>query len=268
MSLPLGRPFITACIGGGIGGAVVGAFGHVGAITIGPSGAALIPLIANHQWMAYVFGLLASYAGGFVATYFFGVPKSAMVATASDGTVIDETASQEEAPSPEQPTADQEAETATVQTGAINFVAPATGQLKDLSEVADDVFSQKMVGDGFAVEPTSGTIVAPVDGTIVSVMPSKHAWTMTTATGLEILVHMGLDTVELNGAPFSIDVNDQDTVKAGQPIATMDLAAIQAAGKGTTVMTIITNMDHVASLTAFTDQAVAAGDEVFTVTSK
>ncbi|WP_418605569.1 glucose PTS transporter subunit IIA [Lacticaseibacillus styriensis] len=268
VSLPLGRPFITACIGGGIGGAVVGAFGHVGAITIGPSGAALIPLIANHQWMAYVFGLLASYAGGFVATYFFGVPKSAMVATAADGTVIDEAAPQEEAPSPEQPTTDPKAETATVQTGAINFVAPATGQLKDLSEVADDVFSQKMVGDGFAVEPTSGTIVAPVDGTIVSVMPTKHAWTMTTATGLEILVHMGLDTVELNGAPFSIEVNDQDTVKAGQPIATMDLAAVKAAGKGTTVMTIITNMDHVASLTAFTDQDVAAGDEVFTVTSK
>lgn len=268
VSLPLGRPFITACVGGGIGGAVVGAFGHVGAITIGPSGAALIPLIANHQWMAYVFGLLASYAGGFLATYFFGVPKSAMVATAADGTVIDEGTSQEEVPSPTQPTADPGAETETVQTGAINFVAPATGQLKDLSEVADDVFSQKMVGDGFAVEPTSGTIVAPVDGTIVSVMPTKHAWTMTTTTGLEILVHMGLDTVELNGAPFSIDVHDQDTVKAGQPIATMDLAAIKVAGKATTVMTIITNMDHVASLTAFTDQEVAAGDEVFTVTSK
>ena len=78
VTLPLGRPFITACIGGGIGGAVVASFGHVGAIAIGPSGVALIPLIANNMWWGYVIGLLCAYAGGFVATYFWGVPKTAM----------------------------------------------------------------------------------------------------------------------------------------------------------------------------------------------
>jgi PTS system sucrose-specific IIC component len=75
VTLPLGRPFVTACIGGGLGGAVIGAFGNVGAIAIGPSGVALIPLIANNQWLAYVLGLLAAYAGGFIATFFFGIPK-------------------------------------------------------------------------------------------------------------------------------------------------------------------------------------------------
>ncbi|MGM0216974.1 PTS transporter subunit EIIC [Enterococcus sp. AZ126] len=75
VTLPLGRPFITACIGGGIGGAVIGAFGNVGSIAIGPSGAALIPLIANNQWLVYILGLLAAYAGGFIATFFFGIPK-------------------------------------------------------------------------------------------------------------------------------------------------------------------------------------------------
>ncbi|MGX7148646.1 PTS transporter subunit EIIC [Enterococcus ureasiticus] len=75
VTLPLGRPFVTACIGGGIGGAVIGAFGNVGSIAIGPSGVALIPLIANNQWLAYVLGLVAAYAGGFVATFFFGIPK-------------------------------------------------------------------------------------------------------------------------------------------------------------------------------------------------
>ncbi|MEE6452382.1 PTS transporter subunit EIIC [Gottfriedia acidiceleris] len=78
VTLPLGRPFITACIGGGIGGAVIGMFGHVGAIAIGPSGMALVPLIANGMWLKYVIGLLAGYAGGFVLTYFFGTPKDAM----------------------------------------------------------------------------------------------------------------------------------------------------------------------------------------------
>lgn len=77
VTLPLGRPFITACLGGGIGGAVVGAICSIGATAIGPSGVALIPLIANGKWLGYVFGLLAAYAGGFVLTYFFGVPKDA-----------------------------------------------------------------------------------------------------------------------------------------------------------------------------------------------
>lgn len=81
VTLPLGRPFITACIGGGIGGAVIGLFGGIGATAIGPSGVALIPLIANGQWWGYVVGLLAAYAGGFVATYLFGVPKAAMEPT-------------------------------------------------------------------------------------------------------------------------------------------------------------------------------------------
>lgn len=79
VTLPLGKPFITACIGGGVGGAVIGFFGNVGAISIGPSGITLIPLIADGKWIFYVIGLLSAYAGGFVATYFFGVPKEAMV---------------------------------------------------------------------------------------------------------------------------------------------------------------------------------------------
>ncbi|WP_239253590.1 PTS transporter subunit EIIC [Listeria ilorinensis] len=79
VTVPLGRPFITACLGGGIGGAVIGAFGNVGAIAIGPSGVALIPLIANGAWLSYVIGLLAAYTGGFLLTYFFGTPKDAML---------------------------------------------------------------------------------------------------------------------------------------------------------------------------------------------
>lgn len=81
VTLPLGRPFITACIGGGIGGAVIGAIGLIGATAVGPSGVALIPLIANGRWWGYALGLIAAYVGGFVATYLFGVPAEAMEAT-------------------------------------------------------------------------------------------------------------------------------------------------------------------------------------------
>ncbi len=88
VTLPLGRPFITACVGGGIGGAVIGMFPHLGAIAIGTSGWALIPLIAHNMWWAYCLGLLAAYIGGFIATYFFGTPKSGMVAKNEDGSLV------------------------------------------------------------------------------------------------------------------------------------------------------------------------------------
>ncbi|EAD6310054.1 permease [Listeria monocytogenes] len=78
VTIPLGKPFLTACLGGGIGGAVIGYFGNVGTIAIGPSGVALIPLIANNEWLSYVIGLIAAYLGGFILTYFFGTPKDAM----------------------------------------------------------------------------------------------------------------------------------------------------------------------------------------------
>ncbi|OSR16981.1 PTS transporter subunit EIIC [Listeria monocytogenes] len=78
VTIPLGKPFLIACLGGGIGGAVIGYFGNVGAIAIGPSGVALIPLIANNEWLSYVIGLIAAYLGGFILTYFFGTPKDAM----------------------------------------------------------------------------------------------------------------------------------------------------------------------------------------------
>ncbi|EAF2271689.1 permease [Listeria monocytogenes] len=78
VTIPLGKPFLTACLGGGIGGAVIGYFGNVGAIAIGPSGVALIPLIANNEWLSYVIGLIAAYLGGFILTYFFGTPKDVM----------------------------------------------------------------------------------------------------------------------------------------------------------------------------------------------
>ena len=99
-------------------------------------------------------------------------------------------------------------------------------------------------------------------------MPTKHALTMTTATGLEILVHMGLDTVALNGDPFTVHVTENETVTAGQQIAEMDLPAIKTAGKSTTIITVITNMTHVTAMTSFTDQSITAGEDVLRVTSQ
>lgn len=262
VSLPLGRPFITACIGGGIGGAVIGGIGNIGAITIGPSGIALIPLIYNNHWLGYVLGLLAAYIGGFIVTFFFGVPKSAMVAKDENGTVLEGATATATTAAP----ADA-AETA-VQPGTSQFVATASGQLEHLDKVEDSVFSKKMVGDGYAIEPNMETIVAPVTGVIANIQATKHAFMLTTDSGLEVMVHMGLDTVEMNGAPFTLEMKAGQAVTAGQQIALMDIKAVEAAGKKPTVITVVTNMDHVASMGEFTDQTVNVGDDVLSVTSK
>ncbi|WEV50821.1 glucose PTS transporter subunit IIA [Lactobacillus sp. ESL0731] len=257
VSLPLGRPFITACIGGGIGGAVLGAFGNVGSKAIGTSGIALIPLIANNKYLLYILGLLAAYLGGFVATYFFGVPKTAMVAKNEDGSPVEPV----KAAPVVRPSQSKSA--------TVNFVSPVSGELEELTAVNDDVFSQKMVGDGYAVIPEDGKIVAPVDGTIVTVMATKHAITMTSTNGnLEILLHFGIDTVDLKGAPFDIKVKEGQTVKRGTVLAQMDIAAIKEAGKDPVVMTIVTNMDQVKQMSAVVPGKVSAEQNVITVRTK
>ena len=267
VSLPLGRPFITACVGGGIGGAVIGAIGGIGATSIGPSGVALIPLIANGKWLGYVFGLLAAYAGGFVATYFFGVPKDAMTARAADGTLLAETTATAHAEAPEAVNVDDIMNAAPVAGAKTPLVAPVRGTLVQIADVHDNVFAKKMLGDGFAIKPTMETVAAPADGTIISVTDTKHAFTLKADTGLEIMVHMGLDTVELGGKPFSFDVQAGKHVVAGQQVALMDLKQIAAAGKDDTVITVVTDMDDVAGLTRFTDAPVELGDQVLTVTN-
>lgn len=261
VTLPLGRPFITACIGGGIGGAVVASFGHVGAIAIGPSGVALIPLIANNMWWGYVIGLLCAYAGGFVATYFWGVPKTAM-----EGEVKKPTQAVKERRNAETKADNLNMPSEKVE---VAFEAPVTGKLQKLEDVKDDVFSKKMLSDGFAIDPSNGKIVAPVDGIIDSVMDTKHAITLKTNKGhLDVLMHLGLDTVELKGKPFIINVKPGDKVKAGTQIGSMDIKAIKEAGKEPVVLTIIANMDHVDHVVRMSDGEVEAGKDVFHVITK
>ena len=124
----------------------------------------------------------------------------------------------------------------------------ANGQYVAIEDVNDSTFAQKMLGDGFAIEPDSGEIVAPVDAKVMSVFPTKHAIGFKTAAGLEILLHMGIDTVQLNGEPFEVTVAADQEVKHGDVVAHVDLDAIKAAGKQTTMIVIITNMTHVGYL--------------------
>ncbi|WP_125702599.1 PTS sugar transporter subunit IIA [Lacticaseibacillus daqingensis] len=142
------------------------------------------------------------------------------------------------------------------------LVAPVSGEAIPMTQVADAMFSQKMMGDGFGVRPEEDALFAPAAGTIASVFPTKHAYTMTTVSGIEILVHLGVDTVELKGAPFTLTIEAGQEVAAGDAIGTMDRALIKEAGKADDVIVVITNMDAIKAFTPVTPGAVTHGDEV------
>ena len=124
----------------------------------------------------------------------------------------------------------------------------ADGQVVALEQVKDPVFAQKMMGDGFAVEPANGNIVSPVSGTVSSIFPTKHALGIVTEPGLEVLVHIGLDTVSLEGKPFTVHVAEGQKVAAGDLLVTADLDAIRAAGRETSTVVVFTNAEAIKSV--------------------
>lgn len=139
------------------------------------------------------------------------------------------------------------------------LLAPVAGRVLALADVQDPVFATATMGPGFAIQPTDGRVVAPVSGRVTVVAATKHAVGLVTASGLEVLVHMGIDTVELNGAPFVCHVQVGDTVQAGEVLAEMDLAALQRAQKLATVIVVVTN-----GQTVLDDLIVAATDQMVT----
>ena len=124
----------------------------------------------------------------------------------------------------------------------------ADGQVVALEQVKDPVFAQKMMGDGFAVEPANGNIVSPVSGTVSSIFPTKHALGLVTEAGLEVLVHIGLDTVSLEGKPFTVHVAEGQKVAVGDLLVTADLDAIREAGRETSTIVVFTNADAIQSV--------------------
>ena len=131
----------------------------------------------------------------------------------------------------------------------VDVASVADGDVIAITDVKDPVFSQKMMGDGYAVEPENGNIYAPVSGLITSVFPTKHAVGLLTDEGLEVLVHVGLDTVALNGAPFSAKVTDGQRVQAGDLLLVADLEAIKSAERETTTVVAFTNTAEIKSVT-------------------
>jgi len=121
------------------------------------------------------------------------------------------------------------------------FFAPVDGTFVPLNEVADPVFSQKMMGEGFGIQPAASEIYAPIKGTITTIFQTKHAIGLTSPSGSEVLIHIGLDTVELAGEPFEVHVQEGQTVDEQTLLVTADFDRIRKAGKAEVVLTLVTN---------------------------
>lgn len=125
------------------------------------------------------------------------------------------------------------------------LTSPATGKLVAIEDIPDPVFSQKMMGDGLAVDPTEGVIVAPADAEVLQVFPTKHAIGLKTSNNLEVLIHIGLETVSMSGEGFEAFVKEGDMVKKGDKLISFDLDLIREKAKSTITPVIITNFDQV-----------------------
>lgn len=143
--------------------------------------------------------------------------------------------------------------------------SPLQGQLVALSAVNDPVFASESMGKGVAIKPQNGAVYSPVDGSVALVAYTKHALCLLSNSGAEILVHLGIDTVELNGAPFTMHVSEGDTVTKGQLLMELNLPLIIAASKDNTCMVIITNSDAYNSIKCASNGAVSVGEELITL---
>ncbi|WP_267894844.1 glucose PTS transporter subunit IIA [Lentibacillus sp. Marseille-P4043] len=251
--LPLGRPFITACLGAGFGGAFL-SLSSVGAISVGPSGLALIPLIADNNYLLYIAGLIISYAGGFVLTYLFGYKEK----------LVNKLYNDSEAENTVETVENKKEENVDLVNDKTVF-SPLTGALVPLEAVNDEVFSSGSIGKGTAIIPTDGQLRAPVDGTVTTVFPTGHAIGITSKEGVEILMHIGLDTVESEGKYFDVKVKKDAEVAKGDLLSIIDIEGIADAGYDLTSPFVITNSGDFQSIVCTESENIKTGDLLLTI---
>ena len=258
-------PFVAAMIGSGFAG-LFNNFMDVRANSIGVGGLPGI-LVINSQigggYLAFAISMVIAIVVSFILTVFFrkrGIfNKEDREDSTPDLATAGATAGEAGLSSSEEGASASLTDT---QKATEKLFAPVSGELLKITAVDDPVFSQKMMGDGYAVKPTEDQIYAPVAGTISSVFETKHAIGILTDGGVEVLVHMGLDTVELKGTPFTINVKESDRVSADTQLATMDRKAVEDAGKQTDVLTVFTNGDKINSFAIIGEGEVTAQEDV------
>lgn len=148
----------------------------------------------------------------------------------------------------------------------VNIYAPLSGEIVNIEDVPDVVFSEKIVGDGVAIRPNGDTIVAPVNGTIGKIFETNHAFSIESDEGIELFVHFGIDTVELKGEGFTRLAQEGQRVKAGEPVIKFDLAFLESKAKSVLTPIVISNMDEIAGLQKLSGQVVRGESIVMKLT--
>ncbi len=243
------KPLVCG-MAGGAAGALLGAFFHIGATSYGVTG---IPgfLITLDYTLQYAVILVVSFVIAFALTWVFWKEED------------EGEAPKKEESKPEERTEAEESKEAAVsaQTEKVLY-APITGKVIARDDIPDAVFASGALGDGVGIEPEYGEVTAPCDGEIVTVTETKHAVGIMGPAGMELLIHVGIDTVKMNGDGFDVKVSVGDKVKKGQKLLTFDIEKIKAAGYCTTTAVLVTNSGDYPNYRIVKTGAVEAGEEI------
>lgn len=252
ITLKMKKPFYCAVVAGGIGGAIV-AFSGVHANTVGLASILSLPTFISKGFALSCVGDALAFILAAIFTYLWGgVNKDVAPATASTAATTATT---------------ENISTTTTNNGAETaLIAPVTGTVIPITNVSDQVFASEAMGKGIAIVPTAKVVTSPIAGTISVAYPTGHAVGITGDDGVEVLLHLGIDTVNLNGEHFKLLVEKNQHVDAGTPLIEFDYEAIKDAGYDNTVMMIVTNTDNYDF--QFTDDTEADGNPLITVTPK
>lgn len=249
VNLRFRKPFFLSLIAGAIGGGLASILGLAGT----GNGITIIPgtmlYVGNGQLAQYLLMVAVSFALGFALTYMFGYEDE-----------VDATAAAKQAE-----VAEEKEEVAPAALQNETLVTPIVGDVVALADVNDPVFSSGAMGQGIAVKPSQGVVYAPADAEVSIAFPTGHAFGLKTRNGAEVLIHVGIDTVSMNGDGFEAKVAQGNKVKAGDVLGTFDSNKIAAAGLDDTTMVIVTNTADYASVAPVATGSVAKGDAVIEV---
>ncbi|VRB53918.1 putative sucrose-specific phosphotransferase system (PTS), IIABC component [Streptococcus pneumoniae] len=249
VNLRFRKPFFLSLIAGAIGGGLASIFGLAGT----GNGITIIPgtmlYVGNGQLPQYLLMVAVSFALGFALTYMFGYEDE-----------VDATAAAKQAE-----VAEEKEEVAPADLQNETLVTPIVGDVVALADVNDPVFSSGAMGQGIAVKPSQGVVYAPADAEVSIAFPTGHAFGLKTRNGAEVLIHVGIDTVSMNGDGFEAKVAQGNKVKAGDVLGTFDSNKIAAAGFDDTTMVIVTNTADYASVAPVATGSVAKGNAVIEV---
>ncbi|TQJ30171.1 beta-glucoside-specific PTS transporter subunit IIABC [Microbacterium sp. SLBN-146] len=233
INLPLKRPFAFGIVGGVVGGAIMAMGGIFSTAFVVPSGLALPALLGNGNMIMLAVGLAASIVIPFLLVVLVGFKDPAQNATAP------------------------------AQASDIDVRSPLDGTVVPLSEVGDAAFADGSLGDGVAIRPRSGAVYAPFDATVVAAFPTGHAIGLRSGEGVELLIHIGIDTVRLGGTHFDLKVTSGQTVRAGDLLVEFDGDAIERAGYDLTTPVVVTNPDQFPEVGSAASGPIAHGESLF-----